>query len=149
MIWVYTRKTGPAADGLAANIAGCYLLHELLASVKLPLDELSQAHLVAIEIPPLALKGFKHNLLHLIAKIRAIGPQVAIIVQPSLRRQTQHAQWTHRWNKLDNRPFQLIQTCSCQLGNKGQAGHFPILLGVTYTAELASCPRVPTPGSQS
>ncbi len=48
--------------------------------MKLPLDELSSAHLVAIEIPPVALKGFEHDLLHLVAKIRAIGPHVAIIV---------------------------------------------------------------------
>ena len=91
--WVSTRKAGPAADGLAANIVGCYLLHELLASVKLPLDELSSAHLVAIEVPPVDLKGFEHNILHLVAKIRAIGPHVAVIVQPSLRRQTQQALW--------------------------------------------------------
>ena len=91
MIWVSTRKAGPAADGLAANILGCYLLHELLASVKLPLDELSSADLVAIEVPPVALKGFEHNLLHLVAKIRAIGPHVVVIVQPSLTRQTQQA----------------------------------------------------------
>ena len=83
MIWVSTRKAGPVADGLAANIVKCYLLQELLASVKLPLDELISAHLVAIEIPPVALRGFEHNLLHLVAKIRAIGPHVAIIVQPS------------------------------------------------------------------
>ena len=69
IIWVSTRKAGPAADGLAANIAGCYLLHELLASVKLPLDELSSAHLVAVEIPPVALEGFEHDLFHLVAKI--------------------------------------------------------------------------------
>ncbi len=149
LIWISTRKAAPAADALAANIAGCYLLHELLASVKLPLDELSSAHLVAIEIPPVALKGFEHDLLHLVAKIRAIGPQVAIIVQPSLRRQTQQALWTHRWNKLDNRPFQITQTCSCQLGNRCQGCHFPVLLGTTYPVELASCSRVPTPGAQS
>ena len=105
LIWISTRKAAPAADALAANMIGSYLFHELLASVKLPLDELSLAHLVAIEIPPVALKGFEHKLLHLVAKIRAIGPQVAIIVQPSLRRQTQQALWIHRWNKLDSRPF--------------------------------------------
>jgi hypothetical protein len=116
--------------------------------VKLPLDELSSAHLVAIEIPPVALKGFEHDLLHLVAKIRAIGPHVAIIVQPSLRRQTQQALWIHRWNKLDNRPFRLIQTCSCQLGNRCQGCHFPILVGLSYPVELASCFSVPTPGAQ-
>ncbi len=81
-----TRKTGPDADALAAIIAGFdRLLHEILASVKMPLDELSAAHFVAINIPPVALKGFERDLLHLIVKIRAIGPHVAIIVQPSLR----------------------------------------------------------------
>ena len=149
LIWISTRKAAPAADALAANIAGCYLLHELLASVKLPLDELSSAHLVAIEIPPVALKGFEHDLLHLVAKIRAIGPQVAIIVQQSLRRQTQQALWIHRWNRLDNRPFQITQTCSSRLGNTCQGCHFPVLLGTTYSVELASCSARSTPGAQS
>ena len=149
LIWVSSRKAGPVADGLAANIVSCYLLHELMASVKLPLDELSSAHLVAIEIPPVALRGFEHSLLHLIAKIRAIGPHVAIIVQPSLRRRTQQALWVHRWNKIDQRPFQLIQTCSCKLGNKCQGCHFPLLVGVTFDAVLEPCSRVPTPGAQS
>ena len=148
LIWISTRKAAPAADALAANIAGCYLLHELLASVKLPLDELSSAHLVAIEIPPVALKGFEHDLLHLVAKIRAIGPHVAIIVQPSLRRRTQQALWIHRWNKLDSRPFQIMQTCSCRLGNRCQGCHFPVLIGTTYSVELDSCSRVSTPGAQ-
>jgi hypothetical protein len=141
---------GPAADALAANIAGCYLLHELLASVKLPLDELSSAHLVAIEIPPVAVKGFEHRLLHLIAKIRAIGPHVAIIVQPSLRRQTQHALWIHRWNKMDARPFQFVQTCSCKMGNQCHGCHFPLLCGSTFleSAELATCTHVSTSGAQ-
>ena len=152
MIWVSTRKTGPDADALAAIIAGFdRLLHEILASVKMPLDELSAAHFVAINIPPVALKGFERDLLHLIVKIRAIGPHVAIIVQPSLRRHTQQASRVHRWNKMDVRPLQLIQTCSCKLGNQCQGCHFPLLCGTTFlnAAELEPCPRVPTPGAQS
>ncbi len=108
LIWISTRKAAPAADALAANIAGCYLLHELLASVKLPLDELSSAHLVAIEIPPVALKGLEYDLLHLVAKIRAIGPHVAIIVQPSLRRRTQQALWTGSYTPLTLPPILLV-----------------------------------------
>ena len=49
---------------------------------------------------------------------------------------------------MDNRPFQLIQTCSCQSGNKCQECHFPMLVGLTYAAALAPCSRVPKPGAQ-
>ena len=148
-IWVSTRKAGPVEDGLASNVVKCYLLQELMASVKLPLDELSTAHLVAIEIPPVALGGFEHTLLHLITKIRAIGPHVAIILQPNLQGQAQQAQWVHRWNKIDQRPFQLIQTCTCKLGNKCQGCHLPLTVGITFEALLEPCSQVPTLGAQS
>ena len=84
VIWVSPRKTRCTADAVAANIVDTYLLHELLVNVKLPLDELSSAHLVAIEVPPAPLAGFEHDLLQLVAKLRALGPNVLLIVQPSL-----------------------------------------------------------------
>ena len=127
----------------------CYHFHELMASVKLPLDELCTAHLVAIEIPPVTLEGFEHTLLHLVTKVRAIGPHVAIILQPNLQGQTQQAQWIHRWNMMDQRPFQLIQTCTCRLGNKCQGCHLPLTVGLTFEALLEPCSQVLTLGTHS
>ena len=112
--WISTRRTSPAADAIAANITGRYLLHEALGAVKLPLDEFSCAHLVVLEIPPVCYPRAEHDVLSLIAKIRSTGPHVAVVIQPSVRRQTQKAHWVHRWNKLDARPFDIRMGCSCK-----------------------------------
>ena len=73
-----------------------YLLHQLIAAVKLPLDELSHAHLVVMKVPPLTQRGFEHSLLRAVSKVRQVGPQVAIIVLPQERRQAQTALWVHK-----------------------------------------------------
>ena len=99
------------------------MLHELLASVKLPLDELSRAHLVVMEIPPAALSGFEHTLLRLIAKIRQLGVHVAVIVQPNLRKMTQQPFWAQRWNRLSHRPFTFVSACSCRISHVAPGCH--------------------------
>ena len=109
--WVSTRKARHIARSLAPEVDACYFLHELLGSVKLPLDELSQTHLVVVEVPPSTLRDFEHHLAMLVAKIRAAGPHVALITQPSLRKQTQKMTWISKWNRQKNRPFDIKQTC--------------------------------------
>ena len=69
----------------SANTVRTYLLYQLLAAVKLPLDELAYAHLVAMKVPPLSQHGFEHNLLRVVSKIRQVGPHVVIIVLPQER----------------------------------------------------------------
>ena len=58
LAWISTRRTRHAPYVIAANVIGMYLLHEILTLVKLPLDELSTAHLVIVEVPPVFLEGF-------------------------------------------------------------------------------------------
>ncbi len=53
LAWISPRSTATAVEGLAANVTGVYLLHRMLMDVKLLLEELSGAHLVAVEVPPL------------------------------------------------------------------------------------------------
>ena len=60
----------------------------MMAQMTVPLDELSTAHLAVLEVPPIAAARFEHELLRLVAKIRAQGPEVAVIVQPSLRKKS-------------------------------------------------------------
>ena len=103
----------------------------------LPLDEFSKAQLVAIEIPPVALKDFEYSLSHLIAKIRAVGPHVAVIILPSLERHAQQPLWIHRWSQIEHRPFQITQTCYCRLGNKCKESHFRMMIGTTFDAAFA------------
>jgi hypothetical protein len=64
----------------------------------LPLDELSSAHLVAIELPAVSLGKFEHEVLKLVTNIRNIGHDVIVFVQPSLRKRTQKSFWVHNWS---------------------------------------------------
>ena len=95
------------------NTLRTYLLHQLLASVKLPLDELAHAHLAVLKVPPLTQQGFEHDLLRMVSKIRQVGPQVAILVFPQERRQAQTALWVHKWNRINHIPFVFVKTCVC------------------------------------
>ena len=50
--WVSTRRVLSAADRMAGNILGTYVLNDMLAHLKAPLQELTAAHLVVLEVPP-------------------------------------------------------------------------------------------------
>ena len=125
-----------------------YLLHSLLAATKLPLDELSTAHLVAMEVPSKATIGFERLLLRLVQQTRAAGPQVAVIIAPQLRRQAQTMTWINRWNRMEHAPFQFHRTCSCCLGDSVPGLHGSIYLGRSFgsNGDYASCAAVPTTG---
>ena len=75
----------PSADKLAGNILGTYLLNDMMTHVKAPLQELASADLVVLEVPPITEQKFECDLLNLIYKIRNLGPEILVIVQPSLR----------------------------------------------------------------
>ena len=123
------------------------LLHELLASVKLPLDELTRSHLVVMEIPPASLSGIEHTLLRLIVKIRELGAHVAMIVQPNLRKRTQQPFWAQRWNRIKHRPFDFRQQCSRMLGNAVPGCHRKLLIGCSFDVPDTQCNNAPTLGA--
>ena len=85
--------------------------------MKAPLQELTAADLVVLEVPPITEQNFECNLLNLTYKIRNLGPEVLIVVQPSLRRKSNKSIWVHRWNQMPHAPFKFTQTCSCKTGN--------------------------------
>ena len=82
MIWVSPRRTLAVADAFASSAVQTYVLHHLISATRLPLDELSAAQLVVMEIPSKAIGGFEHSLLRLVQKVRALGPQIALLVPP-------------------------------------------------------------------
>ena len=113
--------------------------------MKAPLDELSTAHAVVLEAPSIVTARFEHDMLALVQKIRTLGPEVAIIVQPSLRRRSNKTLWVHRWNRLHHIPFKFHQTCSCKLGNKVPGCHLTCLVGATTDKiPMSPCGEVPT-----
>ena len=142
--WISTRRGEPAADIISANIIGRYVLHSMMAQMTAPLDELSTAHIVVLEVPPTAAARFEHDLLRLVARIRAQGPEVAVIVQPSLRKKSNKTLWIHRWNRLSHVPFKFYQTCSCKVGNAVPGCHLTCLVGATKTTNMSPCSEVPT-----
>ena len=86
VVWISTRKAVPAADKISANLIGRYILHETLQNGEVLLQEFSAADVVMFEIPPVVKPLFEHHLLEVVQRIRSTGPEVLIIVQPSLRR---------------------------------------------------------------
>ena len=145
-MWISPRKTVAASHAIAANVVGSIPLHEALASVKLSLDEFALAHLVIMEIPPASSPGFVHQLLRLVARIQMVGPHVAIVVQPNLRRRTQIPFWVQRWNRLTTKPFEFVSACSCMLGDGAPGCHNGLLVGCSFPLPLLTCSHVPTSG---
>ena len=85
---VTTRRAQPAADALGGCVFGKYILHDMLASVTAPLHELSIAHVIVLEVPPICTYRFDHDLLGLVQKLLAFGAIVLVAAQPSLRRKS-------------------------------------------------------------
>ena len=105
--WISTRRAIGAADTVAANVTGRYLLSDISSGREAPLQELSTSHLVAFEIPPVVGPHFEHKLLDIVMKIRSFGSEVLIVVQPSLRRKSNKTLWVHKWNYLAMAPLQV------------------------------------------
>ena len=71
--FVSTRGAQPAADSLAGKIIAKCVLHDMLASTSAPMHELSSAHLVALEVPPVVTTKFEHDLLNFVQKLLALN----------------------------------------------------------------------------
>ena len=142
--WISTRRGEPAADSIAANVIGRYVLHDMMARMTAPLDELSTAHAVVLEAPPNVAARFEHDMLRLVSRIMARGLEVAVIVQPSLRRKSNKTLWVHRWSRLARAPFKFCQTCSCKTGNVVPGCHLTCLVGATTAIDMSPCAEAPT-----
>eukprot|EP00974_Lingulodinium_polyedra_P001683 159272-Lingulodinium_polyedra.AAC.1 len=66
-------------------------------------------------------------MLELVQRVRAVGPEVAVIVQLSRRRKTKTPLWVARWNELPHAPFKFLRTCSCKTGNTAPGCHLASL----------------------
>ena len=141
---VSTRRAQPAADHLAGSVCAKYILHDMLSSVTAPMHELSSAHLIALEIPPVVTVRFEHDLLNFVQKLLALNVHVLAVVQPSLRRRTNKTLWVHKWNQLPHVPFKFFQTCSCKTGNGVPGCHLTYYVGGSVTLKTEACGHVPT-----
>ena len=142
--WISTRRGSPAAEHIAGHLHSNYLLHDMMRSVTAPLDELSTAHAVVLEAPSIAMQRFEHDMLNLINKITSQCPNLAVIVQPSLRRKSNKTLWISRWNRLHKAPFKFQQTCSCKVGDAVPGCHMALLIGTTKDINMSPCAEVPT-----
>ena len=117
--WISSRRGTTAADVVSNNVLNRYLLHDVMSKVTAPFHELSHAHVAVLEVPPSVAPLYEHKLLDTVSRIRAVGPGVALIVQPSMRRRSDKSLWGHKWNHLRDAPFRFYRTCSCQLEKIG------------------------------
>ena len=147
--WISTRRGASAADGILANVLGRYLLHDVVSQLTAPFHELSHAHVAVLEVPPSVAPLYEHKLLDTITRIRAAGPEVAVIVQPSMRWRTDKSFWIHKWNQLRNALFKFFRTCSCQTGNSVKGCHFALYVGASWQLLLGPCVELPTLSSTS
>ena len=141
---VTTRRAQPAADALSGNICAKYILHDMMASVTAPLHELSSAHLIALEVPPIVTAGFERDLLNFVHKLLALCIHVVVVVQPSIRRRSNKTLWVHKWNFLPNVPFMFTQTCSCMTGNAVPGCHLTCYVGSSKHVHTYPCADIPT-----
>ena len=146
---ISTRRAQPAADVLAGHVFGKYVLYDIMASVTAPLHELSSAHVVVLEVPPVVAAGFERDLLNLVNKILALNVVVLVLVQPSLRRKSNRTLWVSKWNFLPYVPFKFYQTCSCKLGNGAPGCHLTYFVGCSGQVRTTSCSSVPTLSSST
>ena len=142
--WISTRRGTPAADTIASNVLDRYVLHDVIGKVTAPFHEFSTAHVAMLEVPPSVAPLYEHKLLDTISRLHAAGPEVAVIVQPSLRRRSDKSLWVHKWNYLRKAPFRFYRTCSCQLGNNVKGCHFAIYVGATWRLPFGPCAELPT-----
>ena len=96
---------------LAGHVTGKFVLYDTMASVTAPLHELSSAHAVVLEVPPVVAAGFEREFLNLVNKITALHLPILVVVQPSLRRKSNKTLWVSKWNFLPHVPFKFYQTC--------------------------------------
>ena len=144
LAWIAPRRSQHVSDVLAQVHAGTYQLHDVINRTTMPFDELSHVSLVAMEVPPMTKRDYEHEVLKFVLATRKVGPHVAILVQPSLRRRTQHALWVQKWNRMPEAPFKFVQTCSCQLGNAVPGCHLTYFIGTSYGKVYKACNCVPT-----
>ena len=130
-------------DILAGNITNRYILNDVLSQGAALFHEFAEADLVAFEVPPVTRPQFGHDMLDVVQRIRNSGPDVMVVVQPSLRRKTKDL-WISKWNMLSHTPFKFHQTCSCKTGNRVLGCHLTCFVGCSRAVMSEPCSEVPT-----
>ena len=72
---------------------GRYLLHNVVGQMTALYDEFAKAHVVALDVPPIAEARYEHRLLDVVTRIRQAGPHVAVVLRPNMRRNSDKALW--------------------------------------------------------
>ena len=145
IVWISTRKFLDVADVLPDDrLLSRHLLHDVL-HLKSTLPELSQAWLVAAELPANVEGGFEQTAMAFAAKALKQCPRLVLIVQPSLRRHSNRSVWMSRWNRhCGQTPFGFSKTCSCRVGDGVPGCHVTTYVGTTEDLQLEACSAVPS-----
>ena len=142
-MWISTRRAAPAADRIRNNLAGQYLLEEVLSSVDAPLQEMHSADVVAMELPPISRTGFEHRVFDAVSKLQAASLEILLLVQPCLRRKSSKSTWTYRWNRMAKTQCKFRQSCSCKLGSSNPGFHAMCYVASSQDLGIEACPEMP------
>ena len=143
-ILVTTRRGELCCAHFAKHVRQQYNLEQVLSSNHSILQEFSNAKVVIFEVPPVTRPRFEFRMLQTVEKLRALGLDILICVQPSLRKKSNKALWVSKWNSMPESPFKFGQTCSCQTGGTEQNCHLTCYVGSTRDTKLLPCSAVPT-----
>ena len=141
--WVSTARAADAITTCRANLLPHIKLHRLVQMTDLPVS-LHKAHLVVMEIPPVSEQGYEQQIAKAIARVQAVNNNIAVVVPQSYRKHIRRTTWVQRWNKLDNIPFKIYQTCSCKVAGAPQDKHYTYQVGATFPIQTQACPELPS-----
>jgi len=78
-----------------------------------------------------------------------MGPEVIVVVSPTLRKLAHKSSWAQRWNRLQHCPFKICSTCSCRVRREPTGLHVPLFIGCSFPVSLGSCTDLPAAGVAS
>ena len=110
------------------------------------MHEFDGVHSALIEAPMVSQPGFFQVMLKLATSLMKYVKQLAVIVQPTIRRVVQRTDWIAQWNSEDT-PFKFYRCCSCSLPSaESQLTHLTYYLGVTKPFQPPVCREAPHTG---
>ena len=129
--WVSTLRALHAIRKWRQQMLRPMKTHAVLTMTEPPVA-LTKAHAVVMEIAPVSIRGYEHEVARMISIMLTRCDTVIALVSLGFRKNIRRITWAHRRSNMQNTPFKLCQVCSCTVdGNENF--HHAILLGTNMT----------------
>ena len=100
-----------------------------------------------IEAPLVSHEDLHPIMLMMVTNLLKYVKNVAIAVQPTIRRTVQRADWIGKWNEDSTAPFKFTRVCSCAFpSTDNRTTHITYYVGATANLQMAACNYAPSTG---